>query len=1470
MRPLSHLLRLVVLTALCAITAVSFGSSHMTARADGPSPAPGSLVADGATTKYGKEVTELRTRVSRTYRTSTGSFVDAISAASVNYKDSSGSWQPIDDSLVPDSSGGAHVNKANRYTATLPNDLGSAPVRVDFGSSWISQQLQGASGAGSVDGATEIYAYALPATTVAYMAGPDQLTELLRLDSLAAPKTFAFDFKASPGTMVQKNQQGQIVLTDSSGRVSFVLPAPVMTDAGGASSGAIAVSVQPSVDGATVSVTPDRGWLSSSARKFPVTIDPSVTLGNDDADCYINSGTPGTSYCGVGTKLDVGYDGASTSRSLLYFNLAAAGFPSNAIVLDANLQLYLQSSLNSTSAPLSLFKATTNWVTPPGVAQNTTWNIAQQTTSWTTPGGDMGAGAVNTAPTTVAAAGQSYNWRFTQQVQRWLSGQDPNYGVFLKGDPEGTTNVFHFSSNGDISHAPQLLVTYEYAIGERALYTYDRQAIDDRLGTAVNLGTGNLMLSANDLHIVGTGLDQYIGRFYNSLGSGLSTNGSGDFNYQWQLGTGNDVYFKFYADGSAAYYGPSGYAVPFVRLANGNYASPTALDATLAKNADGSYTLTAHGDSVAQNFDVNGRLTSIKDLNGNTISFAYTANPSSGNGYVLSSITDTQGRVTSFSYDSSAHLTQITDPAGRLYKYGYSTTNGSLISYTDPNGKVTKFAWTSGVLTSVTDPNLNVTSFTYDLSNRVTKITRGTSSWTYTYNAGNTVATDPDNHSRTFYFDGLGRVTKIVDGLGHTTFNSPSTGNLYNDDSQLLSFANGLGGTTSFGYDASNENRTSSALPTGATRHSTFGNASFPFYPTSSTDPQNHTWNYSYDARGNLTSQQETGQAAVSLTYNANGTVATATNGNGAATSYGYDPKGNLTSVTPPGPLGTTTLTYDSLSRIATVKDGKAQTTTYAYDGLDRVTKITYSDFSTVTYSYDANGDLLSQADANGTDSFTYDAQNRLTKETLPNTKTNTYGYDPAGNLNSFTDAGGAVTYNYDAANELTSLTDPQGKQTTFNYDNDHNRTQINYPNGVSQFTTYDNANRITSIVGKKPASGAVLTSLSYSYAAGGVDTLLRQSVTDSVAGATTTYGYDYANRLASAVSPSATYQYAYDADGNRLSSSVNGVTTNATYNNADELTQSGSTSFSSDPDGNLLNTSSGLALTYNAKSQTTAAGSTSFNYLGAGQTQRTASGSTSFQNNALGLGYQTDSSGSTNFTRTPDGDLVSERAPAPTGTQYYLTDAIGSTIALVDSSGAVTNTYKYEPYGKSAGSTGTTPNPFRFAGEYYDAASGLYKVGARYYDAATGRWTSADPMAVSLDERGSNSYSYAGGDPVNSTDPSGLRRTGACDLQEMSGVGGSNLWMASCTNPWRHCCAQRIHGIAARVVGTSLIIVGVGLAAATVAEISECVADAGASAGLMGVAMVGICAHVAGGGAIRSIAAIGSGVYLVIHGPPR
>lgn len=59
-------------------------------------------------------------------------------------------------------------------------------------------------------------------------------------------------------------------------------------------------------------------------------------------------------------------------------------------------------------------------------------------------------------------------------------------------------------------------------------------------------------------------------------------------------------------------------------------------------------------------------------------------------------------------------------------------------------------------------------------------------------------------------------------------------------------------------------------------------------------------------------------------------------------------------------------------------------------------------------------------------------------------------------------------------------------------------------------------------------------------------------------------------------------YQYTYDGAGNRLTQTVNGTTTSYTYNNANELTSDGSTTYNYDANGNLTGNGAGLSLSYN------------------------------------------------------------------------------------------------------------------------------------------------------------------------------------------------------------------------------------------------------------------------------------------------
>jgi RHS repeat-associated protein len=146
----------------------------------------------------------------------------------------------------------------------------------------------------------------------------------------------------------------------------------------------------------------------------------------------------------------------------------------------------------------------------------------------------------------------------------------------------------------------------------------------------------------------------------------------------------------------------------------------------------------------------------------------------------------------------------------------------------------------------------------------------------------------------------------------------------------------------------------------------------------------------------------------------------------------------------------------------------------------------------------------------------------------------------------------------------------------------------------------------------------------------------------------------------------------------------------------------------------------------------------------------------------------QADSAGTilASFTDDTHGTLTSVVLGNPnSGPRYdYAYDAQGNVVALTDSSGNVVASYTYDAFG-SVTATETFPNgwstPFRDDGAQgvrYDAETGLYWMTVRAYDPALGRFLSHDPLgrlaALGLDTQ---PYVYAGNNPVNWTDPSGM-----------------------------------------------------------------------------------------------------------------
>ncbi len=92
------------------------------------------------------------------------------------------------------------------------------------------------------------------------------------------------------------------------------------------------------------------------------------------------------------------------------------------------------------------------------------------------------------------------------------------------------------------------------------------------------------------------------------------------------------------------------------------------------------------------------------------------------------------------------------------------------------------------------------------------------------------------------------------------------------------------------------------------------------------------------------------------------------------------------------------------------------------------------------------------------------------------------------------------------------------------------------------------------------------------------------------------------------------------------------------------------------------------------------------------------------FYNDALRLkpvtGEKNESNGQFQryYVWSPGGQLLYMIDPANgNAVRYYHFDRVGSTLALTDATGSVTDAYAYSPYGKLLGRTGTNPQPFTF-----------------------------------------------------------------------------------------------------------------------------------------------------------------------------
>jgi RHS repeat-associated protein len=218
--------------------------------------------------------------------------------------------------------------------------------------------------------------------------------------------------------------------------------------------------------------------------------------------------------------------------------------------------------------------------------------------------------------------------------------------------------------------------------------------------------------------------------------------------------------------------------------------------------------------------------------------------------------------------------------------------------------------------------------------------------------------------------------------------------------------------------------------------------------------------------------------------------------------------------------------------------------------------------------------------------------------------------------------------------------------------------------------------------------------------------------------GATTTESYTYdpvgnrlsdlttsgwSNNTSNELTSRPGVSYTFDNNGNTLTSTTGSNTTTYAWDFENRLTSvtlpgsGGTVSFKYDPFGRRIYKSS-------------SSGTSVFAYDGENLIEETNSSGTVVARYSQGLNI--------------DEPLAMLRSST---TSYYSADGLGSITSLSNAAGALAQTYTFDSFGNQTASSGSLTNPFRYTGREFDSETGLYFYRARYYDPAAGRFLSED-----------------------------------------------------------------------------------------------------------------------------------------------
>ena len=668
-----------------------------------------------------------------------------------------------------------------------------------------------------------------------------------------------------------------------------------------------------------------------------------------------------------------------------------------------------------------------------------------------------------------------------------------------------------------------------------------------------------------------------------------------------------------------------------------------------------------------------------------------------------------------------------------------------------------------------------------------------------------------------FEYDGLLRVVRSEDVLGNVVEkNFGENGASTLDLTTVLESGSELGpggDSMPFTLHTLYEYPDSDALRTGRVRRVLRGES-----------PDVRVTNYSYDGRDQVTEQSVDGGESIKNTYDVYGRLERFEIVDGDyVEEYEYDNNDRIVGkATTVGSTRRLSFVYDARDRLrrTTYADGTARQLDYYLD--DVLRSLTDRAGNVFDYVYDPGNrlesiDVVSAADGfvqNDERSFGYDALDRVkfTASVLPDATPRTveYDYDSRGLVRHQVYGAGAVEAVYNLQSERIACSYPSISGLDFETPRDelgrlasvslNSRELVNYDySGAThrQRATFGNSTEVLRLFTKSreersrtfKSSGALQSGFTYRRNASG----RIEGVERSHEGASgDAYRYSPEQWIADTrigtrtpLDPTAVsdagdgvrQRYAYDGHANWVSVEIDGDATGYSSNDLNQYGTIGAESASYDLNGNLR-TLGTRTCSYNAYNElvrveeTEAGVDIHYAYDAEGRKVREQKGDEieEYVYDGDNIVVVIDEAGEVVreyvFSEITDQPLLLRTG----GDEYwYHCDGMGSVIALTNAQGAVVERYRYDPFGRTTifapDGSGRAQSAFGnrrlFKGSYYEPMTGLYCMRAREYDPELGRFLQADPAG---DVDGLNLYAFAGNDPVQYYDPTGLFRQASAE----------------------------------------------------------------------------------------------------------